>query len=726
MRAYSFFLVLGLCFFSSLAAEVIEEEKLVTGLTKVLLDKGVKKIQKDDINPTTPVVTKKLTVDLKNPVYQNGILYTREGGVIYNQDLHIQANVIQYTRRMENGQLVHKIEAEGNLLLQYKNRIFIGDELEYNFETKSGYIYGGKTKAGPWYLGGEKIKLFPCGNYKVENVSITTCERKNSAWDIHALRMNMVDQTYLDAKDVKFRLFKFPTFWLPSFHVNLKKFFQTPLIRYKLNWDKSAGPKVSMRYRVYSWKDFALFLRGEYRLKKGLGGAIETEYLPEDSKTSFITRSYLASDVLPKDPKKKQRYRIQGHYQSFAPDNKTSMFVTWDKYSDIRMPADFKSDDFEIHTGKKTEAYVHNLQDHIVSYAHARFKANPFETIKQDYPTIYYKLHPLQLGKSKIITENSSSIAYLDYSYSDDISPELTDFSSWRCFSTLSFYRSFPLKGFTLTPIVKGKGIYYSDSPKNTSQLLGSLSYGVNINASMHKNYLNYRHFIRPYLDVMISTAPTVKNEDIYIFSIQDGFHRINELKIGLLNQLYKHSLEQTLPSFQADLYTYAFFSTSYLKDLVPRGYLDLKWSLPTFDFGSDFSWNFLYNSLDYSNFNLQWTINEDIAFNTEFRFRSSKYFRKADKDNFILDVTRSEEELLRSPLSDKRNTLLFSGFFRLTPNWSFKVTSHHGWNRTDEKGYNEFKIDFFSWLSSTWKLRLSYQHTQTDDRFTWALNLVK
>ena len=66
---------------------------------------------KQAIQPITEV-----KVDLRNPTYHDGILYTSQGGVIESADLRIQARTIQYIRRTEEGKEVHRIEAEGDLM----------------------------------------------------------------------------------------------------------------------------------------------------------------------------------------------------------------------------------------------------------------------------------------------------------------------------------------------------------------------------------------------------------------------------------------------------------------------------------------------------------------------------------------------------------------------------------------------------------------------------------
>src|SRR5579872_4232392 len=95
-----------------------------------------------------------VTVDLRNPVYREGVLSTVEGGVIKNQDLRIQARTIHYVRRDENGVAVHRLEAEGDLMIQYKGRAYVGKSLDYDFNKNSGTVFEGRTLASMWYIGG--------------------------------------------------------------------------------------------------------------------------------------------------------------------------------------------------------------------------------------------------------------------------------------------------------------------------------------------------------------------------------------------------------------------------------------------------------------------------------------------------------------------------------------------------------------------------------------------
>ncbi|MBN1914540.1 MAG: hypothetical protein JW769_01455 [Parachlamydiales bacterium] len=690
-------------------------------IRNTIIKKGI--LRADTKKPKKLPLSAEVFVDLKNPTYSNGILVTHEGGVIYSDQIRIQAKTIQYIQRKEKGQWVHRVEAEGDLMIRYREHVFVGEELEYDFIKKTGVIYEGKTFAAPWFLGGDKIKIHSDGSYKVKNVFITTCENKDSSWDIHAKKLDVFQKDLLFAKKVRFRLFKIPTVWLPSFKMNLKKFFSKPIMQYKVTWDKKAGPRPSLRYQVYSWKDFLMFIRADYRLKrklsKGLGAALETEYHPEHQRTLFDTRSYIANDMLPNDPKKRRRYRIQGFLSHHSKKNKTTAHATFDKYSDIHMPGDFRSEDFELNTAKKTELLIRNQQKNLITFFHVLPRVNSFQTLKQEIPYLFLHFRPLTICPTGIIFAQWLSFSYLDLAYSDQLSDYLNNIHAGRIQGKSSLYKPFTKGPLTVTPEIGINAIGYANHSE--SKGLFALYYGGSAHLNLERKYASTTHRIKPYVRFDGLTKPTATLGEKFIFSIDDGYHKINYCTAGLGNFFcFTH------PHFQSiniDLYNRTFLDGY---DILPKIYLDGTCNLSSVTFTLNSAWNIKKNLFDYTNARLGWTLSSSVAFATEFRHRSKYDWRKTDHTNFYLDVTRSEEDLLSSPLSDRRNTLLFKGFFRFTPYWSCLMESHHGWGRKNESSYNEFKIDLFRMISTSWKVRFSYQHTQTDDRFNVGLSLVK
>ena len=669
----------------------------------------------------SPTLPSSFSVDLRNPTYTNGVLTTQEGGVVQAQDLRIQAQSIRYTRK-DN---VHKVEAQGDLLIQYKGRAYVGQELEYDFTKHSGAVYEGKTFSSIWYVGGDKITLCPDGSYKVSDAFITTCENADSSWDLHASQVRITKEDLVSAEKVRFRLFQIPTFWLPSFKLNMKKM-KEPVFRYSVNWDKGQGPRGMVRYQLYSWRDFALYGRLEYRWKTGWGGALETEYFPTEHKVTFVTRSYLGTDRLETAPDKQRRYRLQGALHGSSHSDKTNVVLTWDKYSDVRMPSDFRSEDFEVNTAKKTIFYVRHEEEKFLMLAKVRPRVNAFESIKQDLPTVYFLPKPFELGATGILSSTMVKASYLNFMYSNQLVTHLYHFASGRVEGNQVVSRAFNWGPLVFTPSAGARGIFYTDSPEKTETFFGFASYGARLSARAARQWNHYKHQVEPYVEYQAITTPTHGPDSHYIFSIQDGYNRLSQWQAGVRNLLFSRKRPGREPSFAANLFVNAFMSDPVIPQFIPRLYLDLDWRLPSVLVSWGSAWDFRNHTLDYTNLRFCWTVNEDVAFTLEGRYRSKFDWRKSDHENFVLDVTRTQDDLLASPLSDRRVTLLTHFFFRLNPFWECHVQSHHGFLRDNEDPYNEVKIDLFRWLSSAIKLRLSYSHTDKDDRVTAGVSLVK
>lgn len=642
-----------------------------------------------------------IVVDLKNPTYRDGTLHTVDGGVIKSEEMRVQAREIRYTRRGDE----HRIVAEGDLLVQYKGRVFVGRRLEYDFKEESGVVYEGKSSLGEWFVGADEIEL-EAGTYSARDAFITTCENKDSSWDLRAGKITVRDETKVETNNICFRLFKVPVLWMPSFRINMEKF-KEPVFDYQFKWDSGMGPRFSARYQFYSWRDFAMYGRLEYRWGVGWGGAFETEYLPSDSNTRFVTRSYVATDRLEPAPNPKLRYRVQGDFRHVSRDARTESVVTWDKYSDVRMQSDFRGDDFEIQTAKKTLAFLRHRANDFVASLKVRPRLNPFESIKQDLPTAFFAHRPLEFGNSKVFASGMVKASFLDFTYSTQLTEDLPSYRSGRVEVKEKLYRPCHMGPMTFTPILGGDLIFYS-SPH--PQWLGTLAYGATLEAKAIRSYETVKHQIDPYLEMIGLSKPTISPDHHYIFSIADGYDKLNQIRFGVRNLLFHRTGQEA--SFIADLYVNSFFADFAIPQFIPYGYLDLFWRFPTLHIDWQNSWNFRETTLQFSNARLLWTYNENLALSLEGRYRSRFDWRKADHDNFILDVSRSQSELLLSPLSDRRITFLTNIFVRLTPFWECHIQTHHGFFRTNQPPYNEFKLDLATWLSSGLKLKLSYKFT--------------
>lgn len=681
------------------------------------------------VSPPSPSL-EELVIDLKNPVFSQGVITTDEGGVISGQGIRIQARKIQYINKIENGNRVQRIVAEGDLMMEYSNRAFVGSRLEYDFVSKTGTLEEGKTFVDIWFLGGDKIELKEDGTFFISNAFITTCESQENTWEINAKTVKITEDRLLSARNIRFRFFKVPLFWLPSFKSNLKAFSDPP-IRYKVIWDKGLGPRLTMRYRVFSWRDLNLFFRLDYRLKRGFGGAFESEYFSPDELTTFVTRSYGARDKTFPDEKGPHRYRLQGLYHTQSKDEKTQVHLTWDKLSDTRMIGDFRSDDFEINTEKRTRLLIQHQLDNTFFNLSLQPRANRFDSIDQELPLFSIGIRPFQLGNSGVIANNYVNAGYLNYVYANDLRQEFhrlglkSSTRAIRMETRNELYRPLSIGHFTLTPKIGIIGIFYGNNPASHPIGQGLISYGFTGQTRLFRSYKKWRHLTEPYLQFQGLTSPTASLSHHYYFDINDGYDQLNQLRVGWRNSFFTYRNSSFTPTITTDLYTYAYFGKRAFAQTLPKTYLSVGWNRPSYVIRGAIAWNNEEQLWDYTNAAADITINEDIAFGLEFRHRSKYDWRKANHFNFIVDVARPIPELLESPMSDGRDTLLARLFIRLAPKWTCQIQSRHGWGRRDEPRYNAGKIDLYTMLTCSWRLRLSYERMPNDNRFSSSISLV-
>jgi hypothetical protein len=649
-------------------------------------------------------------INLKDPVFSNGTISTDQGGIISNPGLRIQARHIEYTNKIEDGVAIRKISAEGDLLLEFEGRVFTAKKLTYDLITKTGTMIDARTATEFYYVGGDEIELQADGSFWVKNGYLTTVESQDAWWEIRSARIDINSNGLLTAKNIKFKYYDVPVFWIPSFKLNTKVVKDSP-VRYKMIWDQVLKQKVSMRYQLYSTETFDLFGRLDYRFKRGPGAAIETDYKSRDGRTVFQTKNYGAYDKVVDDEHGNKRYRLQGLVKTRSSDEKTKAYMCYDKLSDDKMPQDFKGDDFELNTQKRTILWVSHIQDNYFVHMNIQPRINDFQNMNQQLPLVNFSLRPSPLGNSKIIFDNRLSAGYLNYVYSPQLSPHLPSTKAGRFETNNSIYRHFSLGPVNFTPSAGFIGIFYTNNPHDhgTGQALGNFSFDLNTN--LYKSYTGFKHTLQPYLRYRGLTSPTSPTHNHYVFSIEDGYAHENLFRPGVFQAFYpvKHS---RLPNVTLDLYTNVFVGHTQFGRTVPKLYTTWDFSYPSWHVATDIVYNMQERLWDRTNIRSEWTISENAAFTVEFRHRSKYDWRKSDHDNYILDIDRPIDELLHSPLSDGRDTLLSHFQFRFSPLWTCHIDTHHGWGRNNEPRYDAYEIKLSTLLTGRWQVSVGYKYT--------------
>ncbi len=662
-----------------------------------------------------------ITIQLNTPEYSGKVMQTENGGVLETKGFRIQAKNIMYFHKTEDK--ARSIVASGDLLIQYEGNNFVGDKITYDFDTKSGVILGGRTQVDATVIASDSILLHPDRSFSITKGYITSSEDDQVIWKLLARSTSISKNKELKSEDIFFYFADIPIFYLPYYKSNLGKSTESPF-RYGVNWESGQGPKLSMRYRVYSSETTGVFTRLDYRINRGFGGAFESIFESKNKHIGLQTKNYVAHDtfVNDSDPNKERfRFRIQGVAHNFSENNTSKAFLTYDWISDKNMPGNFKSDDFELNTAKRTRLQMRHFGEQALLGLNLEPRINTFQNVKQELPQIRVAVHPVEIGSTGLFTENIFKAGFLDYAYANRTDDFVPDFHAVRLESNNAIYRTFTPSIFSITPEIGFIGIFYSEDTKSDPNLQAIGKYGGNIHTTLKKPYQNITHTIEPYIDFLGLTTPTTNIDDTFIFSIQDGYSRINMFTFGIKNFLHKGSSIGTKPTFDSNLYGYSFLGSTSFSKQIPKVGLDLQWNLASLLFYAKLGWNFQEDLLDFSNFLFEYTFNENAAISVEFRHRGRYQFRKDQKENFILDVKRPLDVLVNSPLSDNRNVVLTKIQLRVSPKWILRGVTHHGWGRSDEPAYNEAKIDLIGTLSSFWKMRMSYSLKVTPDNHPFS-----
>ncbi len=664
-----------------------------------------------------------MEINLNCPTVEKGSLSTTSGGVITLENLRIQAKNISYIKNPP------KICAEGNLLIRFKETIFHGEKVEYYPKTKTGYITNGVAKIDIWFFGGEQITLNPDNSFSVKNAFITTSENKNYDWQIACNNLNLNDKGLLNAEKTALKIGSFPIFYLPKFKSNLKSFSDSPLT-YRVEWGTGLWPKFGIRYKLYSWERSAVFASANLRPTQGVGGAIETDF--KSKNTELRTKSYLDHDPFYRDnqPNKARTHcRLQGLFKFETSDAKTHIDGIYDYLSDRNLQADFHYEDFVLDDSKKTRLTLRRNTHYGIAGMDGHFRINRFQGMKQELPTLFFHPRPIELGSTGIMSDNKVSISYLDYVSAKDIEPDIPDFGSFKASTSNSLYKPFHLKGLIFKPEIGFDGLYYSNSRKDKSIVIGNLKSMANLDLPLICSAEKITHILTPYLCYKGITRPNVTPDTPYIFSIKDGFNRLNEVKIGLKNLLFIGQSNFFHPNITFDVHLYSFLDKNPLTKVFPKLRSSLLYATKNYEASAYLDWNFQNKVLNQANLCMGWTISQNFAFKTEFRHRSNYSWRKSNPDNFIMEMTRTPEALLETPLSDGRNTLLTRLQLNIAPLWTARLQSQIGWGRKAEPNYNEAKVDISTIISTSWIAKLTYVHSLAplgkNDRVYFELSLL-
>lgn len=657
----------------------------------------------------TPPAQKKLDVELVEPVYKNGVLSTTKGGTIKGEDLFLQARQIEYIRRVENGKPVHRIIAEGDLFFLYKGKAYTGDKIELDADERTSTIYNGVATVDQWFVGGKKIELNSDGSGTIFDGYLTTSENERSDWTIQSPKVTLSRNSTVKAKNVSFYFVKMPILWLPTMSSDLKTSFGFPF-KVRFRWGGQLGKMLGFTYELYKTENFKTNLLFDVTTRKGVGGGFTTHYHNPNGKEHLFTYNYIAHDRVGKKIDKPIRYRVLGEYENKFFNESVDFKASYDKLSDIDMRSDYVNKELSSTRIKPTEARFSKSTENYASSLNTKIRANTFQTIKKELPLFQFNARPLELGSSHLILANRFNAGYLDYKYARR-TPHVENFHSSRIELSQKLYRNFLFGGLSLTPHIGYQAISYNNSPQGNAKFLAIGKVGAECHTRLVHPLTQGSDALEPYVDYQYLTDPTVSPPKHYLFDLQDGWHRVNQLRFGARNFFTFRTDDPFLRRLYIDAYARSFFHTKAIGRSIPRVYTDLNFkATPETSYFANIAWDTKRKYFDHTNVGVMKTFSEYAAATFEYRHRSAYAWRKLDPDNFIVDSFRKESRLRHSELSDRRNAILAKLFLRFTESFAVDLQTIHGFHRKRHPRYTIYRADVIMLLRGALEVTFSIE----------------
>jgi LPS-assembly protein len=579
------------------------------------------------------------------------------------------------------------VVADGNVTLQGQNLFWIGDFLEYNFNTREIGAHSYRAGIGPLFVAGDKLTGASTNKvYEAQSAFITTDDQEHPGYYVLAKSVTIHDRE-VTARDATLYLGNTPVFYLPYYRRTVGPhstyWVLTPGYRSRF------GPYLLTEYHWNLHRGLDAGVKLDFRAKRGLGVGPTLSYeLDKIGKGDF--EYYFAHDWdAHKDPNmagfSEDRQRLKFSHQLQLQTNLVAK-ATVNYQSDPLFLHDFFEGEYRTNSQPKTVFEVSKLWSNFTIDAVAQPQINPFFPTVERLPDIRFTGLRQQLGITPFFYETDNSFAYLR---NKPGSYPGTNYSAMRADSYHQLTLPLTYFGFlNVTPRAGGRFTHYSETESSVLQLDNEdrfvFNTGVETSFKASRLYsgarsefldvTDLRHIIEPSINYVFVPNPNVRPYRLPQFDTEvpslrllpvdfpdynaiDSIDSQNVFRLGLRNKL------QTKRNGEVDT--------------LANWYLVTDWRIDPHPGQSTFS--DIYSDLDFKP--RSW-----LLFNSETRYNvDHTQFNLADHSVTVTPGDRWSARLghryFRGDPAfgpDSDNNIVYSTlYYRLNENWGARI-SHH------------------------------------------------
>lgn len=640
-----------------------------------------------------------ISVELIDPVLHRQSISSSKGGIVRGPGVHFEAHQI-LVQRNQNSKYGGKLTASGGVYVHYFGKRFVGDEVEYDFFTRTGVLRQGRTQLGQWIVGSCEVHLLADGSCQLRLPYATISLRTPSRWLVKAHELIYTGEKDIDLRKLEVMVGPTKIAKLGSFKVSTYTLQHWPLLLTG-QWGSLSQRRLGLRFKMSSRSWRANFdLDRWWTQGWGFGGHVKGR----GEEKNWSLAHYALRETMPTTH---WRFCSSATYHRKWIENDARFEAKIFHASDA---------DFATHRLANSAIYkptpisflsYHRAQDSFVLNTQAICKINRFETVKQLLPMIDLRARPFHLPKN-LIFDQGINVAHLKLSFAKKDAQR--DFATWRGLWTPSIYRGVDLgHQITATTMVSARAYGVSTTPSGGSVAWVTPQWDGHLQGNWIWLAGCYTHRITPYLHHRVARSFADRFAQCYVFDLEEAPTAVQKLEWGARG---------TVSSIERALFEYEVFLRDPIGPLskasAHSAQAHLIWHATTrCDLGLKAIADRRRKSIDRMQLSVKATLNASLAAIIEYDQRSSHSWRGIYADRNWLQHLHSQEELLASALSDKRQILNVRLYWRLEPDWVFSAHSRWGFGRNKNSAlgqtapYWEVGCRVATALTDTWRFML-------------------
>ncbi|MFA5117909.1 MAG: LPS assembly protein LptD [Candidatus Omnitrophota bacterium] len=610
-------------------------------------------------------------------------------------------------------------KAAGGVRIEDDKGVIEGQEIAYNFNTKTGVILDGQFRSAPYFGSASSIERLNDSAFEAIDGYASTCSFSKPHYRFQAKKIKVYPGDKLQSKSDMFYVGKLPFLYLPFYSHSLKD----PIYHVEFSPGKSGawGP-----YLLSAWRaDVTDSIKGrvylDYRNKLGTATGFGANYkTAQFGKGDF---KFYYTDEKPKnlstEPNEFQRYLVRlRHKWDIDPRTKATLeyYKIRDAKRSIDPGANFLKDYFFREYEQDAQPLTYALVTHAFDYSNLNLlvqkRTNRWFNQIDKLPELTYNLPDYQIGESPFYFRNISSFSNLEKKSEalSDLDDLVSRFDTYNQFSL-----PFKASVFALTPFVGLRETYYSQNKEGNTVDPRTVFYsGLDMSTKFYRVFdvnsdflgmdLNgLRHIVTPSVKYAFNHEPTVAASKLQAFDEIDTITRSNRVTLELVNKFQTKRPDSQKRLQNVDLATLT-ASTAY--DFKPKGIGGSRFSDYLFDI----------ELLPYS-----WLrIDSDSILDSR-----ENYFKQINVDlNTSLGKERSFGIGHRyERKGGKELTSQFS--WRLSPKWRFRIYERYQFAEARDKGFKEQEYTFSRDLHC-WESDFTYNRSKENGHTFWLVFRLK